>query len=95
MSEVSAADVRALVLEGLAEPLSAKNVSPDDLPDSYDLLAEGVLDSLAILDLILSLEERFALEIDFDGIDPDDLTRIGPLSRYVADASTRIDVDRG
>lgn len=76
-------DVRSFILAGVAEGLAAKQLDPDALPDSFDLLVEGVIDSFGILELVVQIEERFGAELDFAEIDPDELTRIGPLSRYV------------
>jgi len=76
-------DVRSFILAGVAEGLAAKQLDPDALPDSFDLLVEGVIDSFGILELVVQIEDRFGAELDFAEIDPDELTRIGPLSRYV------------
>jgi acyl carrier protein len=37
----------------------------------YMTIRELGVDSLEVLDLILSAEERFSIEIDADGVDPD------------------------
>jgi acyl carrier protein len=85
----SAAEVRAYILASLATPLAAKGLDPHEVPDSFDLLIEGVIDSFGIVELVGQLEERFGFEIDFSDLDADDLTRIGPLSRYVEDQGKR------
>lgn len=87
MSLVSPEEVRAFVLEQLVEPLKAKSLEPHDVPDNFDLLTEGVIDSLGILEMVSALEERFGLEVDFEDLDPDDLTKLGPFSSYVATRS--------
>jgi acyl carrier protein len=56
-----------------------------DLPDDFDLHAEGVVDSLGFLTLITEIEMRLGCQIDFDGLDPEVLTRVGPLARYIAE----------
>jgi acyl carrier protein len=83
MTPPAAAEIREFVLAHLAPRLAAKGLEPAEVPDSYDLLIEGVIDSFGIVELIMQLEERFGFEIDFSEIEPDDLTRIGPLSRHV------------
>jgi acyl carrier protein len=82
--ETTAADVQQFILGRIDDPLNAKGLAPAEVPGSFDLLLEGVIDSFGIVELISALEERYGLEFDFDGIAPDDLTRIGPLSEYVA-----------
>jgi acyl carrier protein len=82
--EATAADVREFILERIGEPLRAKGLTPTEVPSSFDLLLEGTIDSFGIVELIAALEERFELEFDFDELPADDMTRIGPLSSYVA-----------
>lgn len=82
--EATAADVQRFILSQVGDPLRATGIAPADVPASFDLLLEGVIDSFGIIELIGALEERYGLEIDFEELAPDDLTRIGPLSSYVA-----------
>ena len=83
MSSVTAAEVRTFLLDHYAEGLSANGVESGAVPDGFDLLTEGVIDSFGILEMIAAMEERFGFEIDFESIDPQDLTVVGPLSRFV------------
>jgi len=82
--ETTSADVQLFILGRIDDPLRAKGLAPADVPDSFDLLLEGVIDSFGIVEMIGALEERYGLEFDFDELAPDDLTRVGPLSSYVA-----------
>jgi acyl carrier protein len=82
--ETTADDVQRFILGRIDDPLRAKGLATADVPGSFDLLLEGVIDSFGIVELIGALEERYGLEVDFDELAPDDLTRIGPLSSYVA-----------
>jgi len=84
MMEPTTADlVRDVILGRLDEQLAAKGLTPSDVPPSFDLLLEGVIDSFGVVEIILMLEQRFAFEFDFDELAADDLTRIGPLATYV------------
>jgi acyl carrier protein len=82
--ETTAADVQQFILGRIDDPLQAKGLAAADVPSSFDLLLEGVIDSFGIVELIAALEERYGLEFDLGELAPDDLTRIGPLSSYVA-----------
>lgn len=82
--ETTPADVQLFILGRIDDPLRAKGLAPADVPDSFDLLLEGVIDSFGIVEMIGALEERYGLEFDFDELAPDDLTRVAPLSSYVA-----------
>ena len=82
--ETRATEVQQFILGRVDGPLQALGLAPADVPGSFDLLLEGMIDSFGIIELIGALEERYGLEFDFDELAPDDLTRIGPLSSYVA-----------
>ena len=83
MTSASSATVRELVLDYVREQLEAIGITPEDLPERFDLLAEGVVDSFGFLDLIGRLEERLGLELEFDDIDADELTVFGPFCAHV------------
>lgn len=84
MSQVSIDDVRAVVLGQLEVALGARGLKSQDVPDDFDLLTEGVIDSLGIVTLITAVEQHFAIQIDFEELAPEQLTVIGPFCRYVA-----------
>ena len=83
MSQATAAAVRDLILERVDEQLAARGLTSSDVPDSFDLLLEGLIDSFGVVEIILMLEQRYAIEFDFDELPADDLTKIGPLASYV------------
>jgi len=87
---LSVEDVRSLVLEKLQPSLEAKGLRPEDIPDNYDLLTEGVIDSMGILQLISEVEARFRITVDFEDLDPENLTVIGPFCRHIAKKSLTI-----
>jgi len=84
MTEVSVKAVRDLLLAHLEEPLAALGLKSTDVPDDFDLLTEGVIDSLGIVQMIAALDAHFGVAIDLEEFDPEQLTVIGPLCRYVA-----------
>jgi acyl carrier protein len=84
MSGVSPAQVRAFVLETLAETLAECSIDPAGVPDDFDLLTSGVIDSFGVLEMISDVNDHFGLEIDFEELDPEGLTIIGRFSEYVA-----------
>ena len=45
MQPATAALVRELILERLAEQLAARSLTPSDVPPEFDLLLEGLIDS--------------------------------------------------
>ncbi|HTX47080.1 MAG TPA: acyl carrier protein [Solirubrobacteraceae bacterium] len=85
MIQLGPSDVRGFIVEELKEQIELAELSPDALVDTLDLHASGIIDSLGLLELIAAVEDRFALEIDFEDLDADDLTVLGPLCRFVAE----------
>jgi acyl carrier protein len=83
MRPATAEVVREAILERVVEQLAAKGLTPSEVPASFDLLLEGVIDSFGVVELIMLLEQRFAVEFDFDELSADDLTKVGPLADYV------------
>jgi acyl carrier protein len=83
-TEVSADEIRSYILDHFRDQLDAKGLDPAQVPDDFDLLAEGVIDSFGILEMIMGMEDQFGLTIDLENLDPEELTMIGPLSRFVA-----------
>jgi acyl carrier protein len=76
--------VREFILQTFDGELRARGLEAKDVPDDFDLLLDGVIDSLGILELLGALEERFGVRIELEEMDPDHVTELGPLSAYVA-----------
>jgi len=84
---VSAKEVRVVVLSSLETQLAALGLGPEDIPDDFDLLTKGVIDSLGILELIANVEAHFEITVDFEDLTPENLTIVGPFCRYVVQKS--------
>jgi lipopolysaccharide O-acetyltransferase len=80
-------EVRSAILARVERPLAGLGLSAAAVPDDFDLLGEGLIDSFGLLELISGIEDEFGLAIDFESIDAVDLTAIGPFSRFVAAAA--------
>jgi acyl carrier protein len=87
MTPPTADAIRDLILERMDEQLAARGLTPSDVPPTFDLLLEGLIDSFGVVEIILMLEQRFEIEFDFDELPADDLTKIGPLAAYVEQKS--------
>lgn len=88
MTAATAEEVRAFILERISDQLDAIGMGVEEVPDDFDLLFEGAIDSLGLLQLVADIEERFDMELDFERLDMGDLAVIGPFSRYIADLAT-------
>ena len=60
-----------------------------EIPDDFDLLLSGVIDSFGILEMISAIEDEFQMQLDLALLDAEDITRIGPLARYIAESANR------
>jgi acyl carrier protein len=76
--------IRALLLDACAEGLALVSLTPADVADDFDLREAGVVDSLGFLELVTALEDELGIELDFEDMDPELLTTVGPLVAYVA-----------
>lgn len=89
MAEISTEHVRAFLVGQYADQIRGKGFDPGGLPDNFDFLLRGVIDSLGVLQMVGELEKNFQIELDMSSLDPEQLTVLGPLSRYVAEAVVR------
>jgi acyl carrier protein len=89
MKDVTPDNVREFLLTRYYEPIVAMQLNLAELPDDFDLLLSGVIDSFGILEMISAIEGEFRLQLDLALLDAEDITRIGPLARYIADSSNR------
>jgi acyl carrier protein len=83
MSSASGEYVKSVILAHLAQSISELGLEPTALGDDFDLLTSGVIDSLGIVELIGAIEQQLGLVLDLSELDPENLTTLGPLSRYI------------
>ena len=89
MKVVTLDNVRAFLLTRYYEPIIAMQLSLTEIPDDFDLLLSGVIDSFGILEMISAIEDEFQIQLDLALLDAEDITRIGPLARYIAESANR------
>jgi acyl carrier protein len=90
MSAVEASDVRQFLADYLKNSLAQKGRTLGaDLSDDCDLLLSGIIDSLGLLDLVGALSAHFGRDLAFDEIDPEQMTIVGPLCKFVAEQLSR------
>lgn len=83
-------NVRVFVAGFLNRKLKDRGQGPlTDLPDDYDVLLSGVLDSLGFVEMMMATGEHFVGEIDFENIDPEKMTIVGPLCLFVSEQLTK------
>ena len=55
----------------------------DSIEHDRDLLADGIIDSLGIVELINFLESRYAIKVDDDDIDPENFRSVASVVAFV------------
>jgi acyl carrier protein len=71
--------IKAFIIEEFLPDVEAADLAVD-----YDLLANGVIDSLGLLKLIAWIEDRFSAPIGDDDLDPDNFRSVGAVDTFVA-----------
>ncbi|MGA3327462.1 MAG: acyl carrier protein [Terriglobia bacterium] len=90
MNRFDSDELRAFLLDYLAKRRASQGRDvPKELSDDCDLLLSGMVDSLGLLDLMTALQEHCGREIDFDGLDPEQMTIVGPLCDFVSAQMTK------
>lgn len=85
MNSISYDDVRNFLQGFLSKKLEEQGRAlPEDFSDEYDLLLSGLIDSLGLLELVSALSEFTGREIDFENLDPEKMTVVGPLCEFVS-----------
>jgi len=86
---ITQADVRKFLGKRYMSQLDALGIDHDNLPDDLDLLERSIIDSLGLIELVVAIDEEFGLLVDFEEMDPGELTVVGPFCSFVAEASDR------
>jgi len=91
MSGLTSTDVRIFLKDYLDRQLEAKKSRVlDDLPEDCDLLASGMIaDSIDFLNLLSAIQEFVGRDIDFEVLDPEEMSIVGPLCRFVSQQTNK------
>jgi acyl carrier protein len=73
-----AADVEEFILEDIAAGRGIDSVAPDD-----DLLAEDVIDSLGIMQLISFLEGKYGIKVTDEDLNPENFRSVQRIVTFV------------
>jgi acyl carrier protein len=84
VNTITADQVRQFLLTRYARAIKELGLDVTEVPDSFDFLLSGVIDSFGILELISSIEDEFRIQLDMATLDAEQITILGPLSEYVA-----------
>ena len=90
MNDITPANVRSFLLTKYAEAINLSGRKADEVPDSFDLLLSGIIDSFGILEMISSIEDEFHIQLDMAALNAEQITVLGPLCQYVAENSNAV-----
>jgi len=93
IKEIAPDSVREFLLDRYSESITAMRLDVAQLPDDFDLLLSGIIDSFGILEMISAIESEFQIQLDLALLDAEDITRLGPLARYVSAIAKGQDVN--
>lgn len=79
--------VRTMILAKFADSFREKGVDPSTVADDFDLLGEGLVDSMGLVELITEIEDFVDREISFDDVEAERITLIGTLCRLASQES--------
>lgn len=88
MNRITPDRVREFLLTKYKTPIRELGLDPAMVGDDFDFLLRGVIDSFGILTMITSIEDEFHILLDMERLDAEQITILGPLSRYVAEQSS-------
>jgi acyl carrier protein len=87
MSVITADTIKKFILGKFEPVLQNHGLSTDKISDDFDLFAEGIVDSVGVLNLITDVEKAFDVKLDMELMDAEQLTVLGPFCRYAAEHS--------
>jgi acyl carrier protein len=95
MKAITHETVRDFIENYLTRKLKAEGRElPSDFSENCDLFLSGLLDSLGVVELTTALCTHHDHEIDFEELDPRDMTVVGPLCRFVSEQLVKASLAR-
>jgi acyl carrier protein len=79
MSALDQEGLRETVLEALAQPLGGLGIGVDGIEGDFRLFGSGALDSLGLVEVLVSIQEKLGRPLEFDELDFNQLDTIDDL----------------
>jgi uncharacterized protein len=83
MASFSNQEVRTYLTGRYGGQLQAMGLRFEELPDDFDFLQQGLIDSIGMLELLGDIENHFGRSIDFEELDAEEMTILGPLANHI------------
>ena len=75
-------NIQALLQDYIVNELSAAN-SPPELDPDVSLISSGILDSMAVFQLVAFIEEQFNVIVDDSEVSPDNFESINSIKIFL------------
>jgi acyl carrier protein len=59
-------DIKSFILSQLKDKLLRLGIGVDEISEDFDLVKSGMLDSMSFVDLVVSIEQHYGIEVDFE-----------------------------
>jgi acyl carrier protein len=82
---LSEENIKIFVVNYLSRRDPKGGLDGTQINDSFDFLLAGIIDSMGVLEMIALMEEDFGILVDFELMDPEVFTILGPFCHYVAE----------
>lgn len=77
--------IREYIIAQLSERLDMLGIEEKEIKNDFDFVQSGLLDSMAFVDLVTDMEEKFGVEIDFENeVENAAFTTLGGLQKIFA-----------
>lgn len=70
-------------IENIVRAESAANIGKQPLDPDHNLLASGLIDSLGVIKLIVSLEKAFGISIGDEDVVPENFQSLNSLANFI------------
>lgn len=85
MSMITAEKIKEFLLKKFEPALRDQGMGLEKVTDDFDFFAEGIVDSVGVLNLISDVEKAFNVKLDMEAMDAEQMTIVGPFCRYAAE----------
>lgn len=77
-------EIKDFILSRINYRITRLGIEPEEITKNYDLVKSGLLDSMSFIDLVVDIEKKYNIEIDFESaFEQSGFTTLAGLTRTV------------
>ena len=77
-------EIKSFIVSKVNAKMAQVGIPVGDIDDDFSLTGSGVFDSMSFFELIIAVEQKFEIEIDFSGYELEDFTTLTGFARCAA-----------